>query len=136
MLAVFQVVETDAREVRCDDAARALGLGKRDEVVRRLVKRLVQVFAQALVFDDQLAGDKAVNEASRAAKFVHGLFIDRGGLWPDAEALIEPGPEQLRIGGLAVGASPGLGEGGQAAADFDAGKAGHSGTMLSVDATA
>nr|WP_288127215.1 hypothetical protein [Thiomonas sp.] len=120
-----QVGQPEAREVGRDDVARALGFGQRGEIVGGLIEGGVQALAPALVFDDQQAGHEAVDEAVAAADLRHLLFVDGGGLRADAEAFIEPRPEQLGVGILARRISPLLGKSRQAAANFVARQCGH-----------
>ena len=54
------------------------------------------------MFDDELAGDEAVDEAVIAADLLDGLFVDGCALCTDAEAFIEAKPEGLRLGFLVV----------------------------------
>ncbi len=89
VLAFAQVVQADAGEVGGDDVARALGLGQGDEVIGGLIEGFVEIFAPAFVFDDEFAGDEAVDEAARAAELVHGLFVDGGRLGANAKTLVE-----------------------------------------------
>ena len=93
----LQVIDADACEVAGDDEARAFFFLERQKIFAGLIESGVEVFAFALVFDDELARDEAVDEALCAAEFFDGLLIDGGTFRTDAEAFIKTQPEGLRL---------------------------------------
>lgn len=93
----LQVVDADAGEVAGDDVAWTFFFLEREEILAGLVESGIEVFAFALVFNDEFAGDEAVDEALRTAQLLDGLLVDGGALRTDAEALIKTQPEGLRL---------------------------------------
>mgnify|MGYP003505858196 CR=1 FL=1 len=88
----------------------------------KLAEGGIEVFALALVFDDEFTGDVAVDEALCATKLLDRLFVDDGAFCTDAEALIKTQPEGLRLAAFVAGVLLFLGESGEAFADFVAGE--------------
>ena len=117
----LQVINADAGEVAGDNVARTFFFLERQKIFAGLTECCVEVFAFALMFDDEFAGDEAVDEALRAAELLDRLFVDGGTFCTDAEALIKTQPESLRLAAFVARSLLLFGKSGKAFADFVAG---------------
>jgi hypothetical protein len=106
----FEIVERDAGEIGDDDVARAFFrpsfARKVLDVSERLRFRAAEVLAEALVFDEHLAGPEQIDVTVVAGNFLHRLFKARHGAAADAEDVEELVPEGLLFRPLALRAGP------------------------------
>jgi hypothetical protein len=110
----FQVMQSDAGEVRDDDVPRNFFLASFAQEVMDIREGLrfsrTKVLASALVFDEEDAGPEEVDECEIAREFADGLLEARDGATTDPEGLEELVPESLLVGCLAPCARPVTGE--------------------------